>query len=108
MTRNALVLFLGVVAAACNREQARPAFVNAPVILISIDTLRADHLPLYGYTKAAAPYEAKPRPFDRRVCITRYREIAMPRCITPPVSWGKIDVGGMFAAAVECLKEVVR
>ena len=55
MTRKALLLLLGVVAAACNREQARPAFDNAPVILISIDTLRADHLPLYGYTKGSTP-----------------------------------------------------
>ena len=51
----ALLLFLGMSAAACNREQARPAFDNAPIILISIDTLRADHLPLYGYTKGATP-----------------------------------------------------
>jgi choline-sulfatase len=27
----------------------------APVILISIDTLRADHLPVYGYTKVRTP-----------------------------------------------------
>lgn len=37
---------------ACTREQK---FAGAPVILISIDTLRADHLPLYGYTKVATP-----------------------------------------------------
>jgi choline-sulfatase len=57
MTRNVrvLLLLLGIVAAACNREQARPTFENAPIILISIDTLRADHLPLYGYTKVATP-----------------------------------------------------
>jgi arylsulfatase A-like enzyme/Flp pilus assembly protein TadD len=55
MTRKALLLLLGVVAAACNREQARPSFEGAPIILISIDTLRADHLPLYGYTKVATP-----------------------------------------------------
>ena len=30
-------------------------FPNAPVILISIDSLRADHLPAYGYTKIATP-----------------------------------------------------
>ena len=28
---------------------------NGPVILISIDTLRADHLPAYGYTKVRTP-----------------------------------------------------
>lgn len=29
--------------------------VNGPVILISIDTLRADHLPAYGYTRLRTP-----------------------------------------------------
>jgi arylsulfatase A-like enzyme/Flp pilus assembly protein TadD len=28
---------------------------NGPIILISIDTLRADHLPAYGYTKVRTP-----------------------------------------------------
>ena len=32
----------------------RPA-VDGPIILISIDTLRADHLPTYGYTKVRTP-----------------------------------------------------
>jgi tetratricopeptide (TPR) repeat protein len=40
--------------AACNREQP-VAEENAPVILISIDTLRADRLPAYGYDKIATP-----------------------------------------------------
>ena len=55
MIRNALLLFLGIAATACNREQAHPTFEGAPVILISIDTLRADRLPSYGYTKVATP-----------------------------------------------------
>ena len=29
--------------------------VNGPIILISIDTLRADHLPVYGYKKVKTP-----------------------------------------------------
>ena len=29
--------------------------VSGPIILISIDALRADHLPLYGYADAATP-----------------------------------------------------
>lgn len=56
MIRNALLLALaGIIGAACDREQARPTFDGAPVILISIDTLRADHLPLYGYANVATP-----------------------------------------------------
>ena len=57
MTRNAraLLLLLGIVAAACSREQEHPIFARAPVILISVDTLRADHLPVYGYRKGRTP-----------------------------------------------------
>jgi tetratricopeptide (TPR) repeat protein len=36
--------------AACSRPAERP-----PIILISIDTLRADHLPAYGYRAIATP-----------------------------------------------------
>jgi tetratricopeptide (TPR) repeat protein len=47
-------LLCGALAAAgCHRGPAR--FSNAPVILISIDTLRADHLPMFGYGKVETP-----------------------------------------------------
>ena len=47
----ALVLPLG-----CGpRVPLAPSFPGAPVILISIDTLRADHLPAYGYSKVETP-----------------------------------------------------
>src|SRR4051794_38557368 len=41
-------------AAACRRESAG-VFRGAPVILISVDTLRSDHLPAYGYRGVATP-----------------------------------------------------
>ena len=37
------------------RVPPSPEFPGAPVILISIDTLRADHLPAYGYAKVETP-----------------------------------------------------
>jgi arylsulfatase A-like enzyme/Flp pilus assembly protein TadD len=40
--------------ASCHREQA-VRFENASVILISIDTLRSDHLPAYGYKGVDTP-----------------------------------------------------
>jgi choline-sulfatase len=53
--RRILLLIASLFVAACHREQ--PVLEeNAPVILISIDTLRADHLPAYGYTKVATPH----------------------------------------------------
>jgi arylsulfatase A-like enzyme/tetratricopeptide (TPR) repeat protein len=52
MTR-ALSLGLLVLAAACSRRAT--VFPRAPVVLISIDTLRADHLPAYGYRGVETP-----------------------------------------------------
>jgi arylsulfatase A-like enzyme/Flp pilus assembly protein TadD len=53
--RRALSLLL-LLLCACRKEQAVSAtFENAPVIVISIDTLRADRLPVYGYPKVATP-----------------------------------------------------
>jgi len=47
------LLVLVVLAAACaKREQIFP---NAPVVLISVDTLRSDHLPAYGYRGVRTP-----------------------------------------------------
>ena len=46
---------------ACRREQPAPppapppVATNGPVILISVDTLRSDHLPAYGYRGVATP-----------------------------------------------------
>src|SRR5437870_4969109 len=50
MPRAALVVLLaGSAASACRARDSVPVYRDAPVVLISIDTLRADHLPLYGY-----------------------------------------------------------
>lgn len=51
----ALVLVVGVLGAAAACRRIGPRFSNAPVVLISIDTLRADHLPMYGYGKVDTP-----------------------------------------------------
>src|SRR6266498_3300939 len=53
-----LVSSLAASAAACARAPSSApvtSFPGAPVVLISIDTLRADHLSLYGYTAGSTP-----------------------------------------------------
>lgn len=55
-----LLLLLTAAVTACNRAPERatsaaPPAPGAPVIVISIDTLRADHLPAYGYDGVATP-----------------------------------------------------
>jgi arylsulfatase A-like enzyme/Tfp pilus assembly protein PilF len=48
---------LSLLSAACGgRGEALHAYEGAPVILISVDTLRADHLPAYGYKGVATPH----------------------------------------------------
>src|SRR6202022_4469365 len=50
----AIIIVLALLAAACGRA---PLAVDpkTPIILISIDTLRSDHLPAYGYGKVETP-----------------------------------------------------
>src|ERR1017187_3130041 len=57
MRRSAIryLLLFALAAAGCAKRGGGAAYPNAPVILISIDTLRSDHLPAYGYRNVEAP-----------------------------------------------------
>ena len=55
MRRSALILVCLVLSAACGRISSSPSR-ETPVILISVDTLRSDHLPAYGYDKVSTPH----------------------------------------------------
>ncbi|HVT57731.1 MAG TPA: sulfatase-like hydrolase/transferase [Thermoanaerobaculia bacterium] len=44
-----------LVPASCARGPESQVFPGAPIVLISIDTLRSDHLPAYGYRGVATP-----------------------------------------------------
>jgi arylsulfatase A-like enzyme/Flp pilus assembly protein TadD len=55
MRRTALLCLALVAATACARG-TKDQFPGAPVVLISIDTLRADHLPAYGYAGVQTPH----------------------------------------------------
>jgi arylsulfatase A-like enzyme/Flp pilus assembly protein TadD len=52
VTMRGLAVLL-LLAAACSRQAVVDP--KAPIIIISIDTLRSDHLPAYGYTKIETP-----------------------------------------------------
>jgi arylsulfatase A-like enzyme/Tfp pilus assembly protein PilF len=47
--------FAALLLIACHRADHRIGANGSPIILISIDTLRSDHLPAYGYTKIQTP-----------------------------------------------------
>lgn len=51
----ALAALVALLGSACAKSRGGVVFTNAPVVLISIDTLRADHLPAYGYASVATP-----------------------------------------------------
>jgi choline-sulfatase len=53
--RRAFFLLLLTTAAAGGCGKSRTVFPRAPVILVSVDTLRADHLPAYGYRGVDTP-----------------------------------------------------
>jgi arylsulfatase A-like enzyme/Tfp pilus assembly protein PilF len=57
MRRSALTIVLAGAALWSCRSPPSPdaALRGAPIVLISIDTLRADHLPAYGYTAGRTP-----------------------------------------------------
>ena len=51
-----IAVVAGLAVASCRRgERATETFTGAPSIFISIDTLRADHLPAYGYRGVETP-----------------------------------------------------
>ncbi|HEY2324813.1 MAG TPA: sulfatase-like hydrolase/transferase [Thermoanaerobaculia bacterium] len=54
MKRAALFFLCAVALAGCRRHEGE-TYRGAPVILISIDTLRADHLPMFGYRSVDTP-----------------------------------------------------
>ncbi|PYQ51473.1 MAG: hypothetical protein DMF59_07730 [Acidobacteria bacterium] len=49
------ILTLALIAAGCRVPEHLVEIKNAPIILISIDTLRSDRLPAYGYSKIETP-----------------------------------------------------
>ena len=59
MKRPLSALLFALLVAGCGRGSRSPraseTFPKAPVVLISVDTLRSDHLPFYGYTGVETP-----------------------------------------------------
>jgi arylsulfatase A-like enzyme/Tfp pilus assembly protein PilF len=55
LVQSLIVLLLLPLLAACGKRSIGSPSRTTPVILISIDTLRSDHLPAYGYKGVATP-----------------------------------------------------
>ena len=100
----ALALAAGAVSFLGCRE--RGSFAQAPVIVISIDTLRADRRPAYGYGKVETPALDRFRA-DAILCERAYSHYPMtlPSHVSiltgqvPPVHGVRDNVGSPFRAA---------
>jgi len=55
MMRRAVFLSALLLLASCGGKEETAQSTDVPVFLISIDTLRSDRLPVYGYTKGSTP-----------------------------------------------------
>ena len=55
MSRLAVVALVALSLAACSRDAVPSPAAGTPVFIISIDTLRSDHLPAYGYKNVETP-----------------------------------------------------
>ncbi|MFZ2490290.1 MAG: sulfatase-like hydrolase/transferase [Thermoanaerobaculia bacterium] len=106
-----LPLCLSAAVLSCSRERAvvaegHPSFRNAPVIVISIDTLRADRLPAYGYREVETPnIDALRRDgvlFERayaHVPLTLPSHVALLTGQLPPQNGVRNNLGFQFDAS---------
>ncbi|HEX6096391.1 MAG TPA: sulfatase-like hydrolase/transferase [Thermoanaerobaculia bacterium] len=104
----ALLIVFVLAAAGCGREKpvAAGSFRGAPIILISIDTLRSDRLPVYGYangqTPAIAALAADGIVFERaysNVPLTLPSHVSMLTGLLPPDHGVRNNVGYRYDAA---------
>src|SRR5438445_4637238 len=86
--------------------QQEPRYPQAPVIIISIDTLRADHLPAYSYRDVETPAIDRLRRdsilFENayaHVPLTLPSHISMLSGELPPESGVRDNIGYPFDAA---------
>jgi len=105
-SRILLVAVLATLAACGRREHATHVYKNAPVIIISIDTLRADHLPAYGYKNVETPNVDRLRGdailFENayaHVPLTLPSHISMLTGALPPDNGVRNNIGYPFDAA---------
>jgi arylsulfatase A-like enzyme/tetratricopeptide (TPR) repeat protein len=106
----ALALLLGAGAGAACRQ--REVFPRAPVIVISIDTLRADHLPAYGYSRVSTPVLSALRKESvlcenaySHVPLTLPSHVSMLTGLLPPQSGVRDNTGYTLARGPATLPE---
>jgi arylsulfatase A-like enzyme/Flp pilus assembly protein TadD len=109
------VLFLTILfAAACRGRIPHPSRTT-PVILISIDTLRSDHLPAYGYKGVATPnidaFRADSILYERaysHVPLTLPSHVSMLTGMLPADSGVRDNVGFRLSESTPTIQELLK
>src|SRR5438552_10474608 len=109
-----LLFLLAVAAMACHRAPVTPSN-RTPVILISIDTLRSDHLPAYGYREVDTPaidgFRADSILFERaysHVPLTLPSHTTMFTGSLPPTNGVRDNLGFRLGRSVPTLPELLK
>jgi arylsulfatase A-like enzyme len=108
------LLLLALIFASCGRSGVEPSS-QTPVILISIDTLRSDHLPAYGYrgveTPAIDAFRADSVLFERaysHVPLTLPSHATMLTGLLPAQNGVRDNTGFHLAANVPTIAELLK
>lgn len=111
--RAALLCLLGLISIACTAEPPPPA-PFARIFLVTIDTLRADHLGAYGYPRATSPFldslAASGVRFDRAFAHSGTTQPSHASLFTGlyPVQHGVLRNGQSLAGEFITLAELMR
>jgi len=101
--------------ASCHRREANAHYPGAPVIIISIDTLRADHLPMFGYKNVDTPALQALRDDSilftnafSAVPLTLPSHTAMLTGLLPPANKVRNNIGYRLDAAVPTIPKALK
>ncbi|HEX7136303.1 MAG TPA: sulfatase-like hydrolase/transferase [Vicinamibacterales bacterium] len=111
-----IALAIGVLLlAACGRKSIGSPSAKTPVILISIDTLRSDHLPAYGYKNVATPnidaLRADSILYERaysHVPLTLPSHVSMLTGLLPADSGIRDNLGNRLSPSIPTVAELLK
>lgn len=108
-------VLLGSLMTSCGRQSAGSPSATTPVILISIDTLRSDHLPAYGYKGVATPnidaLRADSILYERaysHVPLTLPSHISILTGMLPADNGIRDNVGNRLAPSIPTIAELLK
>jgi len=113
--RTSIPTLLAVLASVAGVAACAPAAPTRPnVVLISIDSLRADHLGIYGYPKATSPaidgFAGEASTFEHAVSVSSWTlpaHMSMLSCVPPEVH-GVVDDGLAVSKRLPLLADILR